>query len=115
MIPKKVVTLTQEELDEMAALAAKGDLPPTAIKDYEDDVARNVFGHDAKKDAKGNYIEQGIGARGRETANHFATILRHEQLGLEPPGAHARALEEIWRRDPKRAEALRLPRPRAAA
>ena len=95
MIPKKVVTLTQEELDEMAALAAKGDLPPTAIKDYEDDVARNVFGHDAKRDGKGNFIEQGLGSKGHETANHFATILRHEQLGLEPPGAHARALEEI--------------------
>jgi len=115
MISTKVVTLTQEEREEMNALVAAGKLPPTAIKDYEEDVARNVFGHDAKKDVKGNYIEQGIGAKGRESANHFATILRHEQLGLEPPGAHQAALMEIWKRDPARAEKLRLPRPRAAA
>jgi len=115
MIAKKVVTLTQEELDEMTALVAKGELPPSAIKDYEEDVARNVFGLDAKKDARGNFIEQGLGSKGHETANHFATILRHEQLGLEAPGSHQAALMEIWKRDPKRAEALRLPRPRAAA
>ena len=115
MIPKQVVTLTGEELAEMETLIAAGKLPPTAIKDYEEDVARKVFGHDAKKDAKGDYIEQGLGSKGHETANHFATILRHEQLGLEPSGAHQAELMEIWKRDPKRAEALRLPRPRAAA
>jgi len=115
MIPKQVVTLTGEELAEMETLIAAGKLPPTAIKDYEEDVARKVFGHDAKKDAKGNYVEQGIGSKNHESANHFATILRHEQLGLEPPGAHQAALMEIWKRDPARAEKLRLPRPRAAA
>jgi len=40
---------------------------------------RNVFGHDAKKDGKGNWIEQGIGAPGHETPNHFAALKKAER------------------------------------
>lgn len=64
-----------------------------------------VYGFDAKKDRKGNYIPQGIGAPGRETSNHFASILRyHGRAEWED------AVREIWKRDPARAEKLRLPK-----
>lgn len=77
--------------------------------------AHAVFGFDAKTDRHGEFVEQGIGSKGHETANHFAAILSNEMRGMEEPGAHQRALAEIWARDPKRAAALRLPRPRPKA
>jgi hypothetical protein len=71
-------------------------------KEAED---RNVYGHDAKKDRKGNYIQQGIGAPGRETSNHFTSIRRYE--GEE---AWRKAVAALWKRDPQRAAALNLPK-----
>lgn len=67
-----------------------------------------VFGHDHKV-VNGIPQEQGLGAKGRETGNHFASILRYEG-----PDAHQAAIEEIWKRDPERAKKLGLPSPRAA-
>jgi hypothetical protein len=65
-----------------------------------------VFGHDAKKDRDGNYIQQGIGAPGRENANHFAAIRRYQG-----EAAFAKAVKEIWGRNPGRAKKLGLPQP----
>lgn len=67
-----------------------------------------VYGFDAKKDRKGNYIPQGIGSPGHETANHFNSIRRYE--GKE---AYEAALREIWKRDPDHAQKLGLPKPPA--
>jgi len=105
-----MVTKTTEELDLMRAEIAAGKLPPDALERHFEAEARNVFGHDAKQDRKGNFIEQGIGAPGHETANHFVSILRYE--GKE---AYDKAVAELWKRNPKHAEALRLPKPRAVA
>jgi hypothetical protein len=69
-------------------------------------VDKAVFGHDAKKDRKGNYMEQGIGSPGNETHNHFAAIKKYE--GKE---AYEAAVRELWKRDPERAEKLGLPKP----
>src|SRR5690348_6038607 len=41
-------------------------------------VNESVYGADAKKDRKGAFIPQGIGSPGKETANHFAAILKYE-------------------------------------
>ncbi len=83
------------------------DLPDKeAEKIALDALDAHVFGHDAKKDRKGNYLQQGIGAPGYETTNHFASIRRYE--GKD---AWEAAVCEVWKRDPKRAEALRLPNP----
>jgi hypothetical protein len=68
-------------------------------------VETSVFGHDAKKDRKGNYLQQGVGAPGFETGNHFSSILRYQ--GREH---YEKAVREIWARDPKRAAALNLPK-----
>ena len=65
-----------------------------------------VYGHDAKRDRKGNFVPQGTGAPGHETTNHFASIRRWE--GKE---AYDKAVAEIWRRDPDRAKKLNLPQP----
>jgi hypothetical protein len=63
-----------------------------------------VWGHDAKKDSKGNWIQQGIGAPGRETANHFVAIRRYQGQA-----EYEKALREIQKRDPERHAKLGLP------
>jgi hypothetical protein len=107
------IHLTQEELDDMQDRIDKGELPPDAIERHFEAEARMVFGVDAKKDARGNFIEQGIGSKGNETANHFAAIRKAEREGHEPAGSYRAALADIWRRDPERARKLRLPEPPA--
>jgi hypothetical protein len=67
-----------------------------------------VFGHDAKKDRSGAFIQQGVGSPGHESANHFASLRRYQ--GEE---AWRRAVAEIYKRDPQRAAALNLPKPTA--
>ena len=69
-----------------------------------------VFGFDAKRDRKGSYIPQGIGAQGHETGNHFASILR-----WQGKAAWEDAVREIWKRDPERAQKLGLPKLEKAA
>jgi len=81
--------ITEAEVDRLALIAAD----------------QAVFGHDAKKDKKGNYIPQGIGSPGRETSNHFAAIRRYE--GKE---AWEAAVREIQKRDPKKHAELNLPK-----
>jgi hypothetical protein len=91
---------TQDEIDSMT---------PAERKVYEEQQRLIVYGHDSVKDRHGNPKEQGIGCQGRETANHFQSILRYEG-----PDAHQAALAEIWKRDPKHAKKLNLPQPKAA-
>jgi hypothetical protein len=105
------IHLTEEELAEMQDQIDRGELPPDAIEQHFQAEARNVYGHDAKQRADGSYIEQGIGSKGHETANHYAALAKAEREGFESPGSYKAALEEIWKRDPKRAKALNLPPP----
>jgi hypothetical protein len=71
--------------------------------------AKNVYGFDAKQRSDGTWVEQGVGAAGRESTNHFQSIRRYEGQA-----AYDRAIREIWRRDAKRAAALGLPQPARA-
>jgi hypothetical protein len=64
-----------------------------------------VWGHDAKKDRNGNYIQQGLGSPGHESANHYAAILRY--CGRP---AWEEAVREIQKRDPERHAKLGLPK-----
>jgi hypothetical protein len=59
-----------------------------------------------EKDRDGNYIQQGRGARGHETASHFASLRR-----WEGQAAYEKAVREIYGRDPDRARKLGLPQP----
>jgi hypothetical protein len=52
----------------------------------------------------------GIGAKGHETANHFAALKKAESEGYEAPGTHTAAVAELWQRDPQRAERIGLPK-----
>ena len=104
------ITLSNEELDEIKAGMKSGELPPDFLERHRRAIALNVFGFDAKQDRHGNYIEQGLGAPGFETGNHFAALKKAETAGTELPGSYDRAIAAIWKRDPKRAEQLRLPR-----
>jgi hypothetical protein len=82
--------LTAEQMDEQAL--AKVD--------------ESVFGHDAKKDRNGNFIQQGIGSPGHETVNHFAAIRKYE--GEE---SWKRAVAKLWKENPTHAAKLGLPQP----
>lgn len=58
---------------------------------------RNTFGEDYQVDANGRPIEQGVGAPGRETLNHFNAMRKYEGTpGGEVPGTADRLLAE-WR------------------
>ncbi len=105
------IHLTPGEIDEMQTLIDQGELPRDAIKRHFEAEEKNVFGHDAKKDSQGRYIEQGIGSPGHESLNHFVAIQKAEREGYEPPGSYRRAVEEMWKRDPKHAQAINLPKP----
>jgi hypothetical protein len=104
-----VISLSEDELNDIRALMAADQLPRDYLDRYREAVAKNVFGHDFKRDAKGNPIEQGLGAKGYETANHFAALKKAESQGLELPGTYDKALADIWKRDPERARKLKLP------
>lgn len=104
--------MTTKSPPEMAELEAQG---AAALKAYYEAEARAVFGHDFKTDRHGRPIEQGHGARGHETANHFAALRKREEQGLEDPGSWQAAVEELWNRDKERAIKIGLPRPKAAA
>lgn len=107
------VNYTPQELGELRIEEETGRVPKGTLANHFEEVNKAVFGHDAKKDRKGNYQEQGIGAKGHETANHFAALARAVQMGLEPKNAYADAVIDFWKRDPKRAEKFHLPRPEA--
>ncbi len=72
-------------------------------------VDASVYGVDAKRDSKGNFIPQGIGSPGHESGNHFAAILKYQ--GRD---AYNAAVREIFKRDPDRARKLGLPEPARA-
>ena len=98
LMPDQYEAMSQEERDEY-----------DAQKPQREEINRlNVFGHDSKV-KKGEPIEQGVGAPGRESANHFAAIARYE--GKE---AYDAAVAELHKRDPKRHAALKLPVPKKA-
>jgi hypothetical protein len=106
----KMVAKSAEEIQTMKDEIKAGILSPDAIEQYLDGERRNVFGFDSKTDARGQPIEQGIGAKGNETLNHFNAMLKAEQMGGVVPGTYKAAVAEIWKRDPRRAEKLGLPR-----
>jgi hypothetical protein len=71
-----MVTKTVKEIEEMRILVERGELPPDAIEKHYEAEAKNVFGHDAKK-VKGEYVEQGIGSPGNQTANSIAAYKKY--------------------------------------
>lgn len=99
-----MVTLTVQEREALS---------PGELKEHLADEEMTVFGRTksnepAYKKIKGTPVEQGVGAHGHETGNHFQAILKYQ--GDE---AHQDALREIWKRDPTHAKKLSLPQPRA--
>jgi hypothetical protein len=68
------------------------------------------FGFDYRTDARGNPIEQGIGAWPEKvTNNHMQGILKYEGRA-----AYDAAVKKLWRDSPKRAQAIGLPQPTRA-
>lgn len=84
-------------------------LSPAEQKAHLANEEKIVFGQDVKHKGK-EPLEQGIGAPGRETQNHFNSIRKYEG-----EDAYQDALEDIWKRDPDRAKKLGLLKPRSKA
>lgn len=80
-----MVTKTQEELDAMT---------PAELKAHAKAEEATVFGAGHRKTVKGKPLEQGIGAPGHETQNHWDAMRLREQAGKEPPGTTDRLMAE---------------------
>lgn len=76
----------------------------TAIANDAQDAA--VFGADAPKGRDGKRIQQGIGSKGHETANHFFGIRR-----WEGEAKYQAAIRKMWRDNPERAKLIGLEMP----
>lgn len=76
-----MVTLTREEWD---------GLDPAEKKAHLAKEEKIVFGEDVKHKGK-HPVEQGIGAPGRETENHFAAIRKYEGPEAEKAAREAAA------------------------
>jgi hypothetical protein len=64
-----MVTLTTEERD---------SLTPEELKQHLAAEEKIVFGHNFERDRKGQPVEQGIGAPGRRSENHYRSIAKNE-------------------------------------
>jgi hypothetical protein len=78
-----MVTLTNDEINEMREDIKAGRLPPDAIEQHFKAEALNVFGFDAKKTRDGkSYIEQGVGSASNQTLN---SINAYKKFGAAEP------------------------------
>lgn len=91
-----MVTKTTEELELMT---------PEDRKAHFASEEKIVFGTDFEK-KKGVPVEQGIGAPGRESRNHFMALRKHEG-----EDAYREAYDEFVKRNPEGAKRLNLPKP----
>ncbi|MGY8660946.1 hypothetical protein Q3C01_01090 [Bradyrhizobium sp. UFLA05-109] len=86
-------------LDQYEAMKPAERAAYAAEREKREFVARHVvFGHDHKLDENGSPVEQGHGAPGRESPQHWAALLLAERRGDEPAGTTARMKAEAERR-----------------
>lgn len=101
-----MVTKTLEELEVMT---------PEQIAAHRADEELTVFGRNKlgepsfTRDKNGAPVEQGIGAPGRETGNHFVAIRKYEG-----EDAYFKACADVWKKNPDHAKRLNLPKHRSA-
>lgn len=105
------VSRTPEEIAELKAAEARGELPPGTVADLKRRLEQQVFGHDVQHDRAGHPIEQGVGTVGNPSINHYNALLASEKAGNEPPGSAADWAAAVWRENPEGAKANRIPRP----
>jgi hypothetical protein len=115
--PRRIpaITLRQEEIEEAKYRIEIGELPPNFFELHEEAKAKATFGHDYKRDRNGKPIEQGVGSPGNESINHFISLKKAEQAGIEPFGSYDKAVAAMFKRDPERARKLGLQQPLPAA
>jgi hypothetical protein len=102
-----VASITRQKMIQAADDANRPHPSEAEIqKAVEEAEFRNCFGHDAVRDKSGNPVQQGVGAKGRESHNHLAAIKKYE--GLE---AYNREVRRIWKETPDHAQKLGLPQP----
>jgi hypothetical protein len=71
------INLTEGELSDIEAMIERGELPKDFLERHYLAVDLNVFGHDAKTDRDGNYIEQGLGSAQNQTMNSIAAYKKY--------------------------------------
>jgi hypothetical protein len=97
------INLTVSEIDEMYDLIDKGELPKDYVDRYFEAVNRNVFGEDAKKDRKGNFLEQGIGSPMNQSRNSIEAYRKYSNDDPEVKAANIKRMEsELVASDAKR-------------
>jgi hypothetical protein len=63
------ISLTRAEIDQAYDEMAMGNLPADYIDRHFEELEKNIWGADAKKDRHGHYIEQGLGSAFSQTRN----------------------------------------------
>jgi hypothetical protein len=100
----KMSELEVQAADPMAinlSEAEKAMLSPQQLKDWQAKIDLQVFGNAEKR-------EMGIGSPGNRNINHFRAIRENERLGLEEPGAYAKACAQEWKDYPDNARRIGL-------
>ena len=75
--PNQPLRSAVEDIAREKAIRAAQDAGRPAPSEAELDAigkeaeARNVYGYDAKKNSRGEWVAQGIGSKGRESHNHL--------------------------------------------
>jgi hypothetical protein len=82
-----MVTLRRDELEQ---------LTPEERKLHFEAEAKNVFGHDAKKDRHGRYIEQGRGSPQQPTVQSMGALLAAEGMDAYNRAIEAATKAGVW-------------------
>lgn len=81
------INLSQAEIEEIEARIEIGELPRDYLDKHYKAVEDNVFGHDHRKDRKGEPIEQGLGSEGNMTRNAIEAYIKNQTERRQVPEA----------------------------
>jgi hypothetical protein len=79
------LSLREDEVEAIQQLIAQGELPRDAFKRHRQAMEKVVYGDGAPKDAKGAFIEQGIGSAAQPSRNSVEAYRKNgkEEAGYE--------------------------------
>jgi hypothetical protein len=86
--------------------ASEAEAHAAGVKAHE----ASVFGYDAKKDSRGQFIPQGLGGASNPTGNHLAALKKYEG-----ETAYQKELRRIWKETPDIAQRRGFPEPTRAS
>jgi hypothetical protein len=96
-----VLSLTADEVDEIAFAIEEGNLPSDYFGRIQHAVDCNVFGHDHKKDRDGNPVEQGRGSAANPTRQSVEAYRKWGKDELEYERILARMEKQLKDAEPR--------------